>query len=435
MARPLLLILIPILVIRCAAGSGGDGSASYWTKQLGVASVDTNPNSVLVDSGGYVYVGGQTQGGLDGNTLTGTHDAFITKYNSQGAKQSTIQFGVTSGSKITGVTGLAKDSSNKIFVSGSTNGDLFGAGGPAGTNYFLIKYDSSGNRLWTKQGGAGGLTRGNGVSVAADGSSVIVGDTSVGLDGVSMTGSTDFFVVKYNSAGTRQWTKQLGVATKITRAIGVVHDSSSNVYVTGTTNGGLDGNTLGGVEDLFLTKYDSSGNKIWTKQMSASWIACSSFQTSPQDIAKDSSDNVYITGVVFCGVPVKYGYFVAKYNSSGTLTAETEAWDTSSIYATSIAIDGSNNAYIAGTTMIGLNGSTMQGVSDLFLMKIDSSGNPVWTKQKGTSGASLYPGGLASDSSGNIFVTAETNRGMDGNTQTGTHDFVVFKFNSSGSLQ
>ncbi len=66
---------------------------------------------------------------------------------------------------------------------------------------------------------------------------------------------------------TTKWTgtKQLGVAGKNARATGVSVDSSDKVYVTGYTDGGLDGNTLSGTYDFFLTKNDSSGNKVYTK--------------------------------------------------------------------------------------------------------------------------------------------------------------------------
>ncbi|MEE1577942.1 MAG: SBBP repeat-containing protein, partial [Deltaproteobacteria bacterium] len=73
-------------------------------------------------------------------------------------------------------------------------------------------------------------------------------------------GSEDLFVVKYDSSGTKQWTKQLGTSSH-DQANGVATDSSGNVYVTGYTSGGLDGNTSAGNSDLFVVKYDSEGNK------------------------------------------------------------------------------------------------------------------------------------------------------------------------------
>ena len=53
-------------------------------------------------------------------------------------------------------------------------------------------------------------------------------------------------------------------------ANGVATDSSGNVYVTGGTKGGLDGNTSAGNTDLFVIKYNSSGTKQWTKQLGSS---------------------------------------------------------------------------------------------------------------------------------------------------------------------
>jgi len=87
----------------------------------------------------------------------------------------------------------------------------------------------------------------------------MTGNTRGGLDG-SNAGGYDLFVVKYNSSGTRQWTRQLGTsAGDLTR--GVAADSSGNVYAAGSTEGALDGNTSAGNGDLFVVKYHSSGAK------------------------------------------------------------------------------------------------------------------------------------------------------------------------------
>ena len=59
---------------------------------------------------------------------------------------------------------------------------------------------------------------------------------------------------------TLSWTKQLGIST-FDAAYGITTDSSGNIYVTGRTGGGLDGNTSSGSGDIFIVKYDSSGIK------------------------------------------------------------------------------------------------------------------------------------------------------------------------------
>ena len=88
----------------------------------------------------------------------------------------------------------------------------------------------------------------------------VTGHTNGGLDGNTNTGSGDLFLVKYNSSGVKQWTKQLGTSSN-ERGEGVTVDSSDNIYVTGFTEGGLDGNTNSGAKDIFLVKYNSSGIK------------------------------------------------------------------------------------------------------------------------------------------------------------------------------
>ena len=86
------------------------------------------------------------------------------------------------------------------------------------------------------------------------------------------SGGDDTFLVKYNSSGTKQWTRQFGapsflrksqynsssgMSSSADKGIGVAVDSSGNIYVTGNTDGGLDGNTNSGKTDIFLVKYNS----------------------------------------------------------------------------------------------------------------------------------------------------------------------------------
>ena len=103
-----------------------------------------------------------------------------------------------------------------------------------------------------------------GVATDLSGNVYVAGGTNGGLDGNTNAGNTDLFVVKYSSSGTKQWTKQLGSSSRDS-ANGVATDSSGNIYVTGTTYWELDGNTSAGKADLFVVKYNSSGTKQWTK--------------------------------------------------------------------------------------------------------------------------------------------------------------------------
>ena len=194
--KPVVVVEKPSLG-KVETGVGKRKVEKQWTKQLGTSSSDSG-NGVTTDSSGNIYVTGDTKGGLDGNTNSGETDIFLVKYNSSGTKQWTKQLGTSS---IDSGSGVITDSSGNIYVTGSTKG---------------------------------------------------------GLDGNTNSGEWDIFLVKYNSFGTKQWTKQLGTSS-YDEGYGVTTDSSGNIYVTGSTDGGLDGNTNSGSYDIFLVKYNSSG--------------------------------------------------------------------------------------------------------------------------------------------------------------------------------
>jgi len=145
-------------------------------------------------------------------------------------------------------------------VTGYTKGGLDGNTSLGSFDIFLIKFNSSGTKHWTKQLGTSSWDEGKDVTTDSSGNIYVTGFTRGRLDGNTNSGGDDIFLVKYNSSGTKQWTKQLGTSSS-DRGNGVSTDSSGNIYVTGYTYGGLDGNTNSGSNDIFLVKYNSSGTK------------------------------------------------------------------------------------------------------------------------------------------------------------------------------
>ncbi len=174
----------------------------------------------------------------------------VEKENEFGTKQ----LGTSSGDSGNSVT---TDSSGNIYVTGYTGGDLDGNTNSGNDDIFLVKYNSSGTKQWTKQLGTSSYDFGRGVTTDSSGNIYLTGDTVGELDGNTNSGQRDILLVKYNSSGTKQWTKQLGTSSD-DFGYSVTTDLSGNIYVTGLTEGGLDGNTNLGEEDIFLIKYNSS---------------------------------------------------------------------------------------------------------------------------------------------------------------------------------
>ena len=114
--------------------------------------------------------------------------------------------------------------------------------------------------LFTQQLGTSSRDDGGGVTVDSSDNIYVTGFTTGDLDNNTNSGQKDIILVKYNSSGTKQWTQQLGTSSQDT-GNDVTVDSSDNIYVTGQTEGGLDGNTNSGIQDIFLVKYNSDGVK------------------------------------------------------------------------------------------------------------------------------------------------------------------------------
>ena len=170
--------------------------------------------------------------------------------------------------------------------------------------------------FWSEQIGTSSYDYDTGVTLYSSDNIYVSGQNNGGLDGNINSWSDDIFLVKYNSSGTKQWTKQLGNSAADI-GMGVTVDSTDNIYVTGNASGGLDRNTGSVVEDIVLVKYNSSGTKQWTKQLG------SSSSDFAWDVTVDSSENIYVTGFTNGSLEENfnqgsyYDIFLVKYNSDG----------------------------------------------------------------------------------------------------------------------
>lgn len=112
-------------------------------------SLDSFPFSLAVDSSG-VYMSGYANSVFDGIALTGTQDAFFTKFDTTGAKQWTKLLGIASKTTSANSVGF---SSGSVYISGMTSGNLQGNTVTGQQDMFVAKYDTNGNQIWLKMQG------------------------------------------------------------------------------------------------------------------------------------------------------------------------------------------------------------------------------------------------------------------------------------------
>jgi hypothetical protein len=344
-------------------GSGRDGFAVSPPSTVWAHQIGTNTDDngagIALDNFGNLYATGSTSGVL-GQSSFGGLDGYLSKYDLNGVLLWTRQFGSTGDDS--GVK-VSADPSGNIFLVGTTTGNL-GAANAGGLDAFISKYDSTGIPIWTKQFGTSGDEYASQVSADSLGNAYVVGRTSGNLVGTSAS-NFDVFVSKYDSNGNRSWIKQFGTST-LDESFGVSADSLGNVFVVGDTEGSLDGANLGS-RDIFLRKYDVNGNLVWHQQLgTALWDR--SFGA-----VADNQGNVYFTGWTrgnLSGLNAgQYDAIVQKFDSSGHLVWSRQFGTSKYDYGFAISADALGNVYIGGSEETNLNASSQVVGGDAFLVK------------------------------------------------------------------
>ncbi len=253
-----------------------------------------------------------------------------------------------------------------IYITGHTTGKIGNDQFINDIDYFLVKYDKSGNLLYKHQFGTSGNDNGNAITVTSDGFVYIAGNTTGTFEDNINKGDSDIFLSKFDNNGNEIWTKQEGTLGG-DAAYKVVADNTS-VYITGYVNGTLNPNIHLGESDAFLIKYDSDGNKQWSKQ----------FGTSLSDggnaVSISNDGYIYVTGSVigsFNGNDYFGGkdIFLSKFDSSGNILLEKQWGTIADEESTDMIIDVDNNIYIPWKTSGSLFENINSGTNDAFLIK------------------------------------------------------------------
>tara|TARA_E500000178_G_scaffold346943_1_gene399396 strand:- start:93 stop:1469 length:1377 start_codon:yes stop_codon:yes gene_type:complete len=456
MLKPIQIVLVILIVFGCSyecpdgqqAGACQEcppplteGYILNWSgaKQLGSVANETG-HSIATDFLGSVYITGNTYGSLF-STNTGptntpwTSDFFVAKYFGTGNQHWTVQKGTSSDEY---GMGIAVDNTRNVFIAGSTSKSLEDSSDLGSFNIFISKFDIRGAKIWSRYWGTTLNDTSRSINIDGSGNVYVTGSTYGVFDGQTGFGGNDLFLVKYDSDGNTQWHRQLG-SSENDEGMGVVTDANNNIYITGYTLGNFDGNNnknqFGEVwhrYDAIIIKYDTNGNKVWSKQLGTSHADI------PQDITIDSSGYLYITGDTNGDLDgntnsgSKNDLFVSKYDPNGILQWTEQLGTSEGTSGLGITLDSSNNIYVTGRTKGNLDGNLSSGNDDGFVVKYDSNGSKIWTRQFGTSEID-FPQDIAADTKGNIFVTGYTQGSIDGATSLGGNDVFIIKYDSEGN--
>lgn len=338
-----------------------------WTRQFGSTEYDT-ANSVSVDKGGNVYVVGYAGGTLSGQTSSGNRDAYVRKYDGAGQELWTRQFG---GKLNDFARSVIVDGDGNVYVAGETEGALSGQSGAGGLEGFVRKFDSLGGVLWTRQFGSDKDDSASSMALDRTGNVYVAGYTDGTLSGQTSAGLRDAYVRKYDGAGQELWTRQFGSNKPDSEGF-VNTDGSGNVYVVGDTWGALPGQTnIGQASDAYVRKYDSAGKHVWSRQFGVTNGKTSARSLSVDGGGSIYvTGDVEGTFLDQMGAGGRDG-FLRKYDDTGNELWTRQFGSNDYDFVPSVSMDGNGSMYLAGSTRGAFSNQKNQGNSDAFVLRMN----------------------------------------------------------------
>lgn len=416
-----------------------------------------------VSRGEFIYVTGQFQGtvdfdpgsGVEEQTAVSGENAFLSKFDPGGEFQWVRTWGDAPDPSLWGQAkgrGVAVDGLGNVYVTGDFTDTVdFDPGPPVDEHTaidhedaFLIKFDSNGGFQWARTWGgpddpldlfgdagrAVTVDESGGVYVAGHYSGTDDFDPGAGVDEHTSNDREDVFLSKFDTDGQFQWARTWGGLNN-DGALGCAADGFGSIYVAGWFLGPVDFDpgpdtdeqgTLAGW-DAFLSKFDSSGDFQWARTWGGIDI------DGAGAVAVDGFGNAYVTGWWQFTVDFDPGPEVEEYTSLGNVFTDVNLSKFSpdgefqwvrtwggylDDFPNAINVDEFGNILVAGEFRStadfdpgpGTDERKSAGEQDVFVSKFDSSGGYLWAHAWGAEDPDTGFG-VASDGSGNVYVTGE----------------------------
>lgn len=363
------------------------------------------------------------------------------------------------------VNAVAVDPLGNVYTTGSFVGTVDFNPGIATNNLtstggsldiFVQKLTAAGNYVWAYRMGGAGTDIGRDLTVDATGAVYVtgsfVGTVNFNPGGTSnLTSSTpqfaDIFVQKVSTTRVFAWARRVG-GIGIDEALAITLDRAGNIYTTGYFSEVVDFDPGAGTDSLwaapsrnvFIHKLTNAGNHLWARQLKGSLFA-----SQGKGITTDHDHNVYLTGYFFATVDFDPGPdtllftstggsdpFVLKLDSAGGYIWARQITGIASNQGLAIAVDKEKYVYTTGFFSftadfdpsndnfdLTANGSA----SDVFVHKLDSTGQLVWARQVGASGADRGEA-IAVDTLGNVYFAGSFSQTVDFDPTAGIAELV-----------
>ena len=305
---------------------------------------------------------------------------------------------------------------------------------------------------WAHAATSQGYEDGNAITADDSGNVYVSGqiEYTTHFDGgmqLSSNGIHDIFVGKYSPDGTLKWVRNAGGRGGDV-GYGVAVDNLHNCYATGEIEDTAEFSSTvslisAGGNDIFVSKYNTNGQLVWAKRFG------STESDKGYSLMTNSNGDVFLTGfysahIYFDNIHLTPAglsdVYTLKMNSSGVVQWAKKGAGTGEDRGKGITFDNNGNIYVAGyfTNQATFSGTTItnNGTTGSFLVKYDANGQLIWIKSN-CCGTSEYDG-IAIDENGFVYTTGYFEGSVTiGNTtltSSGNSDILIVKYDPSGNI-
>ena len=326
-----------------------------------------------------------------------------------------------------------------FFIGGSSKSNISGEkteNSRGGYDYWVLKFDSSGNIEWQKTIGGDQDDRLAESKQTPDGGYILVGYSMSNISGdktENSQGGWDYWIVKLDASGNISWQNTIG-GDESDRAVEIELTDDGDYLIGGTSNSSISGDRTvinNSLSDGWIIKLDENGNIVWQRGHS---FLDSFYLTS----LKLTIDGGYIIGGTSNGINDMYSF--KKFNANGNYIWEkyygADGWQ-----AFTGLILTSDGGYMAiGFSDADASGDKTEdskGAADYWILKLDIIGNIEWQKTIGGSEGD-DPSVIIQTPDGGYFMAGYSYSDISGDkteNTVGPPDFWIFKLNSIGIIE
>ena len=406
-----------------------------FIKTFGGSNNESAKSITKTSDGGYAILG-YTQS-LDGDVINKTntsYDYWLLKFDQNHNLQWQKTYGGSRDDRGNEVIQTTDGGYAILGYSQSNDGDVsenFGF-----SDYWVSKLDASGNILWEKSLGYAGTDTGISIKETNDLGFLLTGVLDVTASGgngnskntkINHAGG-DYWVIKLNMAGDKQWSKYYGGTFTDTPYDVIETEDNGYIIVGSSDSADVDISSSQGTYDFWVIKINSTGTMVWEKSFGGSEI------DEAFSIIKSSDGNYVIVGDTRSNdknVSHNNGasdLWIIKISPSGNLLWEKTFGGTSFDAGRSISNTSDNGFLISGSSR-SMDGdlTTNQGQNDVWVIKIDSNGSLLWQKSLGGSNIDFAYDAIALDDNSFIVIGESSSADKDIQENKGFTDLLIAK--------